>query len=129
MVLRYLAITANAAPDPGLIKNHRVIQTFGLPMFHGAAYLESIRTADHFVDRAKAQLGHMLAHLLGDEAHEIHHVGWIALKFLAQFGILRGDSHRAGVEMTDPHHDATQGYQGSSCETEFLGAAHRCDND
>ena len=94
-------------------------------MFHCAAHFEPIRTADHFVDRAKAQLGHMLAHLLGDEAHEVHHVGWIALKFLAQLGVLRGDPHRAGVEVTDPHHDAAQGHQGSGGKAEFLGAEHR----
>ena len=129
MVLRYLAIPANVAPDLWLIKNRCEIQTFGLPMFHSAAHFEPIRTANHFVDRAKAQLGHMLTHLLGDEAHEIHHVGWIALKFLAQLGILRGDPHRTGVEVTDPHHDAAQGHQGSGCKAEFLGAKHRSNDD
>jgi len=38
------------------------------------ARLEPVGAADHLVDGAEAQLGHELAHLLGDEAHEVHHV-------------------------------------------------------
>ena len=91
-------------------------------MFHSAAHFESIRTADHFVDRAEAQLGHMLTHFLGNEAHEIDHVGRIAREFLAQFGILRGDAHRTGVQVTDAHHDAAQGHQRRGGKAEFLGA-------
>ena len=98
-------------------------------MFHSAAHFDAVRAADHFVDRAKAQLGHMLAHFLGDEAHEVDDMGWIAGKFLAQLGILRRHTHRTSIEMADPHHDAAQGHQRRGGKAKFLGAEQRGDHD
>ena len=91
-------------------------------MFHGAAHLDPVRAADHFVDRAKAQLSHMLAHFLRDEVHEVHHMGGIAGKFLAQLGVLRGHANRASVKMANPHHDAAESYQRRSRKTELFRA-------
>ena len=34
--------------------------------------------ADHLVEGTEAELGHQLAHFLGDEAHEVDNVGWVA---------------------------------------------------
>ena len=97
-------------------------------MLHGTVYFEPVRSSDHFVDRAKAELGHMLAHLLGDHAHEVDDVGRIAGEFRAQLGILRRHTHRTGVEMTYPHHDAAERHQCRGGESELLGAEQRRDH-
>ena len=109
MILRDLAITSDLGTSLGLIENRRVVQPFRLPMFDRVRRISSRSdAADHFVDRAKAQLGHMLAHFLRDEAHEVHDVGGIAGEFFAQLRILRSHADRASVEMADPHHDAAE---------------------
>ena len=125
MILRNLAVASNLGSSLWLIQNRRVVQALRLPMFHGAAHFEPVRAADHFVDRAKAQLGHMLAHFLRDEAHEVHHVRGIAGKFFAQLGVLRGHADRASVEMANPHHDAAERHQRRRRKAEFFRAEQR----
>ena len=48
-------------------------------------------------------------------------MSWIAAKFLAQLRVLRRHAHRAGIQVADPHHNATQSYQGGSGKAEFFG--------
>ena len=50
--------------------------------------------ADHFVDGAEAELGHVLAHLLGDEEEEVDDVLGRAGESRAQNGVLGGDADR-----------------------------------
>jgi hypothetical protein len=47
----------------------------------------------------------------------------------AQLGVLRGDAHRAGVEVAHPHHDAAADHQRGGGEAELLGAQQRGDDD
>ena len=98
-------------------------------MFDRPAHFESVRASDHFIDRAKAQLGHMFAHFLGDEAHEVDDIRRIAGELLPQFRILRRHAHRTGIEMADPHHDAAQRHQRGGGKAKFLGAKQRGDDD
>ena len=85
--------------------------------------------ADHFVDRAEAELRHDLAHFLRDEAHEVHDVLGLAGELRAQLRVLRGDADGAGVQMADAHHDAAERDERRGGEAEFLGAEQRGDDD
>ena len=62
--------------------------------------------SDGLFDGAETQLRQQFPHLLGHELEEgLHELG-LAAEPGAQLRILGGDTHRAGVEVTDPHHDA-----------------------
>src|SRR5690606_9270539 len=63
------------------------------------------------------------------ELHEVHDELGFTGEPLSQERVLRGDTDRAGVEMTDPHHDAAADDQGRSGETEFLCPEQRTDDD
>ena len=65
------------------------------------------------------------AHFLRDKAHEVHHVGWIAREFRAEFWILSRDADRARVQVTDSHHDATETHQWRRGKPKFLCAQQR----
>src|SRR5436190_431569 len=52
----------------------------------------------------------------------------IAGELGAQPRVLRGDAHRAGVEVAGPHHDAAERDQGRGGEAELLGAEQRADH-
>ena len=51
-----------------------------------------------------------------------------AAEALAELRVLGGDTHRARVQMADPHHDATHGDQGSGREAKLVGAEERADH-
>nr|VFK22068.1 MAG: hypothetical protein BECKLPF1236B_GA0070989_12923 [Candidatus Kentron sp. LPFa] len=53
----------------------------------------------------------------------------LAEEELPDFRFLRRNTHRAGVEMTLAHHDATDCNHGKRPETEFVGPEKRADND
>ncbi len=53
--------------------------------------------------------------------------GW-PWNLLAQHRILRGDAHRAGIQMAFAHHDAAHGDQRRGGETEFFRAQQRRDH-
>ncbi len=110
MVLRDLAVASHFRPDLWLVEYRRVIQSFGFQLFYGAPHLDPIRAPDHFIDRAKAQLRHMLAHFLRNKAHKVNHVSRITGKFCAQFWILGCDADGTSIEMANPHHDAAESY-------------------
>ena len=69
--------------------------------------LDFLDTADHLIDGAEAELGHVLAHLLGNEEEEVDDVLWRAGETLAEYGILSGDADCAGIQVALAHHDAT----------------------
>ena len=78
--------------------------------------------AHHLVDGAEAQLCHQLPDLFGDEHEEVLHEFRLAGEPCAQQRVLGGHTHRAGVEVTHPHHDAARHHQRCGGEPEFLGA-------
>ena len=51
-----------------------------------------------------------------------------SLEALAQHGVLRGDAHRAGVQVALAHHDAASGDQRRGGETELVGAQKGADD-
>ena len=85
--------------------------------------------ADRLVERAEAELGEVLAHLLGDELEEVHDELRLAAEARAQLGVLGGDADRAGVEVADAHHDAARDDERRGREAELLGAEQRADDD
>ncbi len=52
----------------------------------------------------------------------------LAREARAEDGILRGDSDRAGIEVTLPHHDASHRNQRRRGESELLGSEKRPDD-
>src|SRR6185295_18604847 len=46
----------------------------------------------------------------------------------SQGWILRGDSDRTRVQMTNAHHDATQSHEWCGCKSKFFGSQQRCNN-
>ena len=91
--------------------------------------VEGLDPADRLVERAEAQLGQDLAHLLGDVLEEVHDVLGLAGVALAQDRVLRRDAHGAGVEVADPHHDAAGDDQRGRREAVLLRAEQRGDDD
>ena len=100
-----------------------------LPVVDGRAGVEHLDVADGLGDRAEAERGQVLAHLLGDELEEVHDELGLAGEALAQLGVLRGDADRAGVEVADAHHDAARHDERRGGEAELLGAEQRGDDD
>src|SRR5882672_2668194 len=91
-------------------------------MLNGAASLNALGVAYHFLKLAKTQLCHQLADFLRDEMHEAHHVCRIAAESGAQGGVLRRDPHRTRVQVTDAHHDAPETYERRGRKAKFLCA-------
>ena len=120
VVLRDLAEAAHVGRHFRLVQNLAEVQALGLPVVHGLLDFEPVAAADHLVHLPEAELGHQLAHFLGDHAHEVDDVLRLAGEALAQLRVLGGDAHRAGVEVADAHHDAAHGHQRRGGEAEFL---------
>ena len=100
------AATRNTRRQLGLIKDRREIDALRLPVGIVNVHVDLFHVADHFVDATEAKLGHVLAHLLGDEEEEVDDVLRCAGEALAQNGILGGDADRAGIQVALAHHNA-----------------------
>ena len=129
MILGHLLIAAHILADIRLIEDIAEVEATRLPVVDGLARLEPIDAPDHFFDLAEAQLRHDLAHILGNEAHEIDHVFRLAGEALTQPRILGRDTDRASVEMTDAHQNTADTDQRCGRETEFFGAEQGGDDD
>ena len=81
-----------------------------------------VHAADHLVDCAEAEFGHVLPHLFSKEEEEIDDVLRLARETRAQHRVLRSDANRAGVQVTLTHHDAAHGYERRGRKTELLRA-------
>ena len=90
--------------------------------------VQQIAAADRLLERAQAEHGQDLAHLLGDEAEQVDHLVGRALELLAQLGPLRAHAHRAGVAVALADHDAAHGDQRRRADAVFLGAEHGRDH-
>ena len=77
----------------------------------------------------KPELGHDLAHLLGDELEEVDDELRLAAEACPQLGVLGGHTDRARVEVADPHHDAARHDERRGGEAVLLGAEQRGDDD
>ena len=76
--------------------------------------------ADHLVHRPKPRRAMCSRTSSSDQAHEVDDVLRVAREPLAQFRVLRGHAHRAGVEVAGPHHHAAEGHEGRRGEAELL---------
>ena len=85
--------------------------------------------ADHLIHGAEAELGHVLAHLLGDEEEEVDDVLGRACEARAQNRVLGGDADGAGIQVALAHHDAAHGDEGHCGEAEFFRAEQGGDDD
>ena len=85
---------------------------------------QQIGTSHQFIHRADSKLRHILPQLLRNEIHEIDHVFRFPLKTLPKLRILRRNSHRARIQIADPHHHASHGYKGSRRKSELLRPQH-----
>ena len=90
---------------------------------------EQIHSADHLVDFAEAEFGHQLAQLLGDEEEVAHEHFRLAPELPAERLVLRGDAHRAGVQVALARDLAADGDHRLRAEAVLLGAEQRRDRD
>ena len=91
-------------------------------MVDGGAGVERLDVADGLGERAEAERGQQLAHLLGDELEEVSTNSGLPLNRLRSSGFWVATPDRAGVEVADPHHDAARHDQRRGGEAELLGA-------
>jgi hypothetical protein len=101
----------------------------GLPVLDALLHVEQVGAADQVVELADAQLGHVLAHFLGDEEEVVDDVLGLAGEARAQHRVLGGDPDRAGVEVALAHHDAAFDHQRRRGETKLVGTEQRADDD
>ena len=94
-----------------------------------AHLLEEIGPADRLVERAQAERGQDLAHLLGDEAHQVDDLLGRARELLPQIVALGADPDRAGVGVALPDHDAAHGHERGRADAVLLGPQQRRDDD
>ena len=91
--------------------------------------VEHLHLADHLVEMAIAELGHQLAHFLGDEEEVVDDVLGLAGEAGAQHRVLRRDADRTGVEVALAHHHAAGRDQRRGGEAELVGAEQGADHD
>ena len=98
-----LVVLLLAMEDRRILLRHRLgeqlgeVEALGLPVLDELALVEHLHLPDHVVEAAIAELGHYLAHFLGDEEEIVDDVLGLALEALAQHRVLRRDADRAGV--------------------------------
>ena len=100
-----------------------------LPVFHRGPGFQQIHPSDHFGDGGEAQLGHNFPQFLGHEVEVVDQMPRLAGEAFAEFGVLGGDAHRAGVEVAFAQHNAAVDDEGGGGHAEFLGAEQGGDGD
>ena len=90
---------------------------------------QQVGAADGLLQRAQAQRRQDLAHLLGDEAHQVDDLLRRAGEALAQVGALGADADRAGVGVALADQDAAHGDQGQRADAVLLGPEQGGDDD
>ena len=105
------------------------IDTLRLPVIQRVAHIQAIHSANHFVERAEAHLGHDLAQFLGNEEEVIDYMLGLSGEALAQFRVLCGDTNRACVQVALAHHDAASRNQRRGGESELVRPQQSTDRD
>ncbi len=77
VLVELVVLLAQVAPRLGLREvgsdeHGREVEALRLPVRDGAVDVEQVAAADDLVERAVAELGEVLAHLLRDELEEVH---------------------------------------------------------
>ena len=110
------------------VEQLREVDALGLPMIDGVTRFKNVRAAHHLDDGAEAELSHEFTHFLSDEFHEVHGMLRITGEIGAQTRILSGDADRAGIQMANAHHDATERDKRSGGKAKFF-RAKQCGDD
>jgi len=76
----------------GRVEDGGKVDALGLPVRVGQDGVDFFNAADHLVDGAEAELGHVFADLLGEEEEEVDDVLGLAGEAGAEDGVLRGDA-------------------------------------
>ena len=113
----------------GLGKQAAKIQAAGFPVLNAFAHVQQIGAANQIVKLANAQLGHDVAHFFRNKEEVVDHVLRLAGKLLAQCRVLRGNTHRAGVEVALAHHDAAFHHQRCGGKAKFVCTQQRANGD
>ena len=125
VVLLLLAEGLHAVRDLRLVEDRGEVEPLGLPVGDRGSRVEPVHLADHLVDRAEAEFRHQLAEFFGEHEEEVDDVLRLAGELLAEFRVLGGDAHRAGVEVALPHHDAAHHHQRRRRDAKLLGPEQR----
>ena len=128
VVLLFDVETGHFGRHGRLGKQAAEVQALRLPVLHTLAGVQQLGAADQFVKLADTQLGHDLAHFFRDEEKVVHHMLRLAGEFLAQFRVLRGHAHGAGVQMALAHHDAAFHHQRCGRKAELVRTQQRADH-
>src|SRR5690606_27143745 len=113
----------------------RIVQQTGevdglrLRIFRILDLLKQFSAADDLVERAGAELGEVMAHIVRHGVEEVDDVLGLAAELGAEVVALRGDADRTGVEMADAEHRATGRDERGGAEVEFFSAEQRGDDD
>jgi hypothetical protein len=110
-------------------EDRRQVKALTLPVCHASVGVEHVGAPDGFIDAPETELCQILSDVFGDEAEEVLNEFRLSVEPGPELGILRGHAHWAGVEMTDPHHDAAGHDERRGREAELLGAEQCRDDD
>ena len=88
-----------------------------------------LRMSYDIVQMFVAHLCEVFTYLLGEEGEVVHQILIASHEVLAQGGILRGNTHRTGVQVTFTHHHTTQYDEDGCSETKLLGTKQCHDDD
>ena len=127
VILVFAIVDRDVGTHFRLVEQPAQVDALGLPVIDGLPAVQQVHPADHFVDRPEAEPGHDPANFLGDQEQIVDHVLRLALEPFSQYGVLRRDADRAGVEMALAHHDAAGRHQGRGRDAVFVGAEQRPD--
>ena len=108
VILRDHTVPRDLGRHVRLVEDRREVETPRLPVLERRLDVELVDPADHLVHGPEAEFRHVLSDLLGQKAEEGHDVLGLAAESLPELGVLGGDAHGAGVEVTDAHHNAAQ---------------------
>ena len=90
----------------------------------GILDFQQVGAANQFIHGMHAQAGHVFAQILGHKTHKVDDVFRLALKALAQLGVLGADAHGAGIQVAHAHHHAAHGNQRAGAKAELFSAQH-----
>ena len=122
VVLRDRTAPRSALRQVGDVEDRAQVEAARLPVVDGPRGVEHLGVADRLLEGAEAELGEQLAHLLGDVREERLDELGLSGEALAQLGVLRRDTDRAGVEVADAHHDAAAHHERRRGEAVLLRA-------
>src|SRR5262249_15437431 len=129
MILRDASINGVLRPRRWLEEQVRKVEPLRLCVLVELVSVQHLPLADHFVERAVAELGHQCADIFGDEEEVVDDMLRLADETLAQNRVLRRDADGAGVQMAFAHHDAAGRNERSGGEAELVRAEKRADYD